>query len=86
MTDDALTLEQLLARGWQLNGNRGTTTAKFTSVSLCLFQNGRQRTCVQGYGPTRDAALVDAAREATEWLTRNPEEQPARARVRSSHP
>ena len=68
MGDDRLSFERLIERGWVLNVNKGVQTTRFTSVSLCLVRDGYRLHCVQGYGPTRAEAIIDATSEANDWL------------------
>lgn len=68
MSGSNVTYDQLLETGWALNESKGISSLSFTSVSFCLRRDGHMVTCVQGYGPTRHAALFDAALEANAWL------------------
>lgn len=68
MSGGNLSYDQLVELGWTLNESRGISTPRFTSVALCIHRDGHTVACVQGYGVTRQAALLDAASEANAWL------------------
>ena len=64
------TYDDLLADGWVLDTAKGVTIRSYTSISLCLVQDGNCIDCVQGYGRTMDQARIDIVVEAAKWLRR----------------
>jgi hypothetical protein len=75
VSDNDLTYDQLVERGWAINVGTGIELPRFASVSLCLMRDGRKRVCIPGYGETKADALADAVVEANAWLDRQAAEE-----------
>lgn len=75
MSDQHQTYDDLLADGWQPDTAKGVTTSSYTSLSLCLVQDGKRLGVVQGYGRTLTEAQADVVAEAAKWLRRHEREE-----------